>query len=108
MLWKLFSSEKKLNEALENANESYDLSLGVLPLPSNDDIAAQNEPRLYLDNEAGNKEPQPLARRNRMLQLTPPASTSRLYLEDWSEKDEERLHHIKEDEDCWSGFLARS
>jgi hypothetical protein len=111
MLWKLFSSEKKLNEALERSSASHDLSVGVLSLASNDDLAAPevvtNQTRLYLDNSE-NQGPH----FRRTPQVNAPAAEkrakSRLYLEGWSEKDEQRLRAIEEEENCWSGYLASS
>ncbi len=71
MLWKLFSSDKRVEEALEWSTMSYDLSPAVLePAP--------------LQRPANNDEPV----ESTVVSLRP---KSRLWLEDWDEKDEERM-----------------
>ncbi len=65
MLWKLFSSDERVMEALEQVTVSYDLSPSA-QLPANND-----EPASTVEEPQGNK--------------------PRLWLEDWSEKDEARL-----------------
>jgi hypothetical protein len=74
MLWKLFSSDEKVRRALEQSGKSYDLSPRV-SLPANNDQAA------------------PAAGR--------PSPNARLWLEDWSERDEARL---QSDKLFWEGY----
>ena len=75
MLWRLFSSDARVLEALEQSTVSYDLSPVTL--------AANNDEPGRPVAAAGTKPP------------------SRLWLEDWNEKDEERLRQSSTEENNW-------
>ena len=75
-LWKLLSSDERVREALARSGASYDLS--------------PDAPRLHANND----DPPVTDRR----------AKSRLWLEDWSEQDEERLRA----DHFWSGYGEQS
>jgi hypothetical protein len=77
MLWKFLRSDEKVAQALEQSATGYNLSpdAPTLAVPANND-----EP--------------PLARRH---------AKSRLWLEDWSERDEARL---QSDNHIWEGYTG--
>lgn len=75
MLWKLFRSDEKVMQALEQSGASYDLSPDAPALPANSNRPAQ------ADRYA----------------------KSRLWLEDWSEKDEARL---RRNDHHWEGYTG--
>lgn len=68
MLWGLLGSKKRVEEALAESAARRDLSVDLSPDARSPGRAANN-------NDA----------------LAPVAAKSRLWIEDWSEKDEERL-----------------
>lgn len=73
MLWKLFSSDERIEKALQKSAVSRDLSPPIIMAAN-----ANEEYRGPLDEEGRPK--------------------SRLWLEDWSEKDEER---VRDDRPSW-------
>lgn len=78
-LWKLVRSDEKLAQALNQRSVVYDLSPDIAFIPAND------EPQLKAPT------------------ATTPGPKPKLWLEDWSERDEERLK-------CgnlhWEGYIS--